>query len=62
MKCQDFPANISKTAFVVQDLGWDDWIIKPSGYHAYFCKGTCASIAAVALAGSHHQNFITVSF
>lgn len=22
-------------------VGWDDWIVAPSGYDAYFCKGNC---------------------
>lgn len=22
-------------------VGWDDWIVAPSGYDAYFCKGDC---------------------
>ncbi|KOB68104.1 Dawdle [Operophtera brumata] len=29
-----------------KELGWDDWIIRPEGYHAYFCKGNCAPISA----------------
>ncbi|XP_071952261.1 growth/differentiation factor 8-like [Antedon mediterranea] len=24
------------------EIGWDDWIIEPSGYWANFCKGGCA--------------------
>ncbi|MCL4148504.1 UNVERIFIED_CONTAM: hypothetical protein GTU68_029861, partial [Idotea baltica] len=27
-----------------KDLGWDDWIIAPSGYQANFCKGSCSSL------------------
>ena len=23
------------------DLGWDDWIIAPSGYYANYCRGDC---------------------
>lgn len=23
------------------DVGWDDWIIAPPGYNAYFCHGDC---------------------
>nr|XP_045615173.1 inhibin beta chain-like [Procambarus clarkii] len=26
------------------ELGWDDWIIAPSGYNANYCKGSCASV------------------
>ncbi|CAL8379841.1 unnamed protein product [Boreogadus saida] len=25
-----------------RDLGWQDWIIAPEGYAAYYCEGTCA--------------------
>ncbi len=24
-------------------LGWDDWIIAPSGYYANYCRGDCGS-------------------
>ncbi|XP_050688332.1 bone morphogenetic protein 2-like [Eriocheir sinensis] len=24
-----------------RQVGWDDWIVAPSGYDAYFCKGEC---------------------
>ncbi|XP_076641568.1 inhibin subunit beta isoform X1 [Halictus rubicundus] len=24
-------------------LGWDDWIIAPQGYHANYCRGDCAA-------------------
>ncbi|XP_035828010.1 univin-like [Aplysia californica] len=23
------------------DIGWDDWVVAPEGYNAYFCKGDC---------------------
>lgn len=41
-------------------LKWDDWIIKPAGYHAYFCKGSCAPISAVTQTDSYHHNIIRV--
>lgn len=44
-----------------KELGWDDWIIRPAGYHAYFCKGTCAPISAVANTNILHHNIIRVS-
>uniref|UniRef100_A0A3Q1EB80 Bone morphogenetic protein 7a n=1 Tax=Acanthochromis polyacanthus TaxID=80966 RepID=A0A3Q1EB80_9TELE len=25
-----------------RDLGWQDWIIAPEGYAAYYCEGECA--------------------
>ncbi|XP_059622023.1 inhibin beta B chain [Phlebotomus argentipes] len=39
------------------DIEWDDWIIYPPGYHAYFCRGSCASVATIAQ-GSHHNYVI----
>ena len=24
-----------------RQVGWDDWIVAPTGYDAYFCKGEC---------------------
>lgn len=24
-------------------LGWDDWIVAPAGYHAFYCGGDCPS-------------------
>ncbi|MEQ2257032.1 hypothetical protein ILYODFUR_030254 [Ilyodon furcidens] len=26
-----------------KDIGWSDWIIAPSGYHANYCEGDCPS-------------------
>ncbi|XP_063630167.1 inhibin beta B chain [Cydia splendana] len=43
-------------------IGWADWIIKPAGYHAYFCKGNCAPISAVTQTGSYHNNIIRKYF
>ncbi|TNM96400.1 hypothetical protein fugu_016061 [Takifugu bimaculatus] len=32
-----------------KDIGWNDWIIAPSGYHANYCEGECPShVAGVA--------------
>ncbi|XP_013168671.1 PREDICTED: inhibin beta B chain [Papilio xuthus] len=45
-----------------RELGWDDWIIRPAGYHAYFCKGSCAPISAVSQADSYHHNIIRKYF
>lgn len=33
-----------------KDIGWNDWIIAPSGYHANYCEGECPS--HVSMAGS----------
>ncbi|GBP04876.1 Inhibin beta A chain [Eumeta japonica] len=45
-----------------KQLGWDDWIIRPAGYHAYFCKGSCAPISAVTHTDSYHHNIIRKYF
>ncbi|XP_057680038.1 inhibin subunit beta Aa [Corythoichthys intestinalis] len=34
-----------------KDIGWNDWIIAPAGYHANYCEGECPSHAA-SVAGS----------
>lgn len=30
-----------RTYISFADIGWDTWIIKPSGYEAYYCDGEC---------------------
>lgn len=43
------------------EIGWDDWILHPSGYDAYFCRGSCASAATITLSGSHYNTVVRVS-
>ncbi|KAG6448253.1 hypothetical protein O3G_MSEX005423 [Manduca sexta] len=45
-----------------KELGWDYWIIRPAGYHAYFCKGSCAPISSVTTAESYHYDIIRKYF
>ncbi|KAJ6643812.1 Inhibin beta B chain [Pseudolycoriella hygida] len=40
------------------DIGWDDWILYPPGYHAYFCRGSCGTAAAITLSGSYYNSVI----
>ncbi|XP_028139715.1 growth/differentiation factor 8 [Diabrotica virgifera virgifera] len=40
------------------DIGWNDWIIKPEGYNAYFCKGSCTTAAAMTLSASQHNSIL----
>ncbi|CAG9828238.1 unnamed protein product [Diabrotica balteata] len=40
------------------EIGWDDWIIKPEGYNAYFCKGSCTTAAAMTLSASQHNSIL----
>ncbi|CAC5389644.1 GDF15 [Mytilus coruscus] len=30
-----------RTYISFADIGWDNWIIRPSGYEAYYCDGEC---------------------
>ncbi|XP_063705431.1 growth/differentiation factor 8 isoform X2 [Culicoides brevitarsis] len=39
-----------------EEIGWDDWIVFPKGYDAYFCRGSCNSAASVTLSSSHHTS------
>ncbi|XP_017758166.1 PREDICTED: inhibin beta C chain-like isoform X3 [Eufriesea mexicana] len=41
-----------------EDIGWSDWILHPSGYHAYFCRGSCSSAASLTISGSAYSNVI----
>lgn len=43
------------------EIGWNDWILHPPGYHAYFCRGSCASAATITLSGSHYNSVLRVS-
>ncbi|XP_075151406.1 activin beta chain dawdle [Haematobia irritans] len=40
------------------EMGWKDWIIEPKGYDAYFCRGTCNTVASVANSASQHSTFL----
>lgn len=41
-------------------IGWNDWILHPSGYHAYFCRGSCSSASSLTSA-TLYNNVIRVS-
>ncbi|KAJ8985862.1 hypothetical protein NQ317_006236 [Molorchus minor] len=41
------------------EIGWDDWIIKPEGYNAYFCRGSCMTASAMTLSASQHNSILT---
>ncbi|XP_063992349.1 growth/differentiation factor 8 [Diachasmimorpha longicaudata] len=41
-----------------EEIGWSDWILHPSGYHAYFCRGSCTSAASLMMSGSPYNNVI----
>ncbi|XP_053959956.1 inhibin beta B chain [Anastrepha ludens] len=40
------------------EIGWGDWIIQPRGYDAYFCRGSCGSVASVTQSATHHSAFL----
>lgn len=40
------------------DIGWNDWIIQPPGYNAYFCKGSCATAASLTLSATQHNSIM----
>ena len=44
------------------EIGWDDWIVQPTGYHAYFCKGSCDTAASLTVSGSQHNSIIQVNY
>ena len=35
-------------------LGWDDWIVAPNGYEAYFCQGQCPTFMPDYLNTTNH--------
>ncbi|XP_029162085.1 inhibin beta C chain-like isoform X2 [Nylanderia fulva] len=41
-----------------RDIGWSDWILHPSGYHAYFCRGSCSTAASLTNSASPYNNVI----
>ena len=42
------------------EIGWSDWILHPTGYHAYFCRGTCSTAVSRTMTGSYHNDVIMV--
>ncbi|XP_030377556.1 inhibin beta A chain [Scaptodrosophila lebanonensis] len=42
------------------DIGWSNWILQPAGYDAYFCRGSCSSVASVTQAASHHSSLLKI--
>ncbi|CAG7825298.1 unnamed protein product [Allacma fusca] len=37
-----------------KEIGWDQWIIAPANYNAYFCKGSCITINGQAHSTARH--------
>ena len=43
-----------------QDIGWDDWILSPSGFDAFYCRGSCTTATAALSSVSRHANILQV--
>ncbi|GLV43047.1 dawdle [Carabus blaptoides fortunei] len=41
-----------------KDIGWNDWILHPPGYNAFFCRGSCTATASVTLSASYHNTIM----
>lgn len=43
ISCSPRVKDCCKQNFYVtfKELGWDDWIVRPAGYNANYCKGSC---------------------
>ena len=37
-----------------KDVGWEDWIVAPSGYSAYYCHGDCMAPLPMHFTSSNH--------
>lgn len=58
--CQGNNTLCCKERFFVsfRELGWDDWIIAPSGYFANYCRGDCGGMRTPDMIGSYHAHVI----
>ncbi|XP_049603812.1 inhibin beta A chain-like [Syngnathus scovelli] len=54
LECDGKTRTCCKQRFYVsfQDIGWSDWIIAPSGYHANYCEGDCPADHMASVGGS----------
>ncbi|XP_061879555.1 inhibin subunit beta Ab [Entelurus aequoreus] len=59
LECDGRTSTCCKQQFYVsfKDIGWSDWIIAPSGYHANYCEGNCPNHMA-SIGGSFHSTII----
>lgn len=49
-------ANCKRHSLYVDfsDVGWNDWIVAPPGYHAFYCQGECPFPLADHLNSTNH--------
>ncbi|XP_050314502.1 growth/differentiation factor 8 [Anthonomus grandis grandis] len=59
-ECRDSPNECCRESLYVSfaEIGWSNWIIKPEGYNAYFCRGSCTTPTAVMNSASHHNSIL----
>lgn len=43
-----------------KDVGWDDWIVAPAGFHAFYCRGSCRTFTAPASSANTHASLLQV--
>lgn len=62
--CQPGAKGCCKESLYIdfKSIGWDDWIVRPSGYHANFCRGSCNEVASIIKSKSQHSTVLNVSF
>ncbi|EDO39129.1 predicted protein [Nematostella vectensis] len=53
--CQRHPLYVDFT-----DVGWNDWIVAPPGYHAFYCTGVCPYPIAKHLNATNHAIVQTI--
>ncbi|KAK9506259.1 hypothetical protein O3M35_008228 [Rhynocoris fuscipes] len=39
-------------------LQWDNWIIQPPSYEAYYCKGKCEGVASLSLGSTPYNSVL----
>lgn len=61
--CQPGSKGCCKESLYVdfKQIGWNDWILAPPGYHANFCRGSCNEVASITKSKSRHYTVLNVS-
>ncbi|KAH1029836.1 hypothetical protein HUJ05_002995 [Dendroctonus ponderosae] len=63
-ECKDSPNECCRESLYVSfaEIGWNDWIIKPEGYNAFFCRGSCTTPTAIMNSATHHNSILQQDF